>query len=300
MKERLSFTEQIRLNKIKSTFLLIGIFIVLLIIGYLIAISLDPSYFFIVMSLASIISILYVFLGYYNSDKIALASVRARPATRAEYPGFLHAVENMAIAAGLPVPRAYVMDSDQINAFAAGRDPKNAVICVTTGAIRKLTKQELEGVVAHEMAHIAQYDMRLLTVATVVVGLISVVAELFLRSLWFASNNRDENRHGALILVVAIVVAILAPIIANLIALAISRKREFVADATAVKFTRYPVGLRSALIKIKHEHVQEQDRRRYTKAMAPLFISDPFKKKFRNIFSTHPSIDERIMLLGQM
>jgi heat shock protein HtpX len=258
----------------------------------------DPGLFFIIMAFSSIFSIAYIFIGFYNSDKIAIMSVRAVPAGN-EHRQFINSVESLAIAAGLPTPKCYVMQSDQINAFATGRDPKNAVICVTTGALKKLNKVELEGVVAHEMSHIANYDIRFITIAAVVVGLISIVAEIFLRSLWF-SNNSDNKNNNALILIIAIVVAILAPIISNLISLAISRKREFAADATAVKLTRYSPGLKSALQKIKNESVPAQDSKRYTKSMAPLFISDPFKKKFMNLFSTHPDIDQRISLLSKM
>lgn len=299
MVARLSFNDEIRSNKVKSAFLLGGIFIVLLILGYLISYAFDPSYIFFIMSLAVIISLSYIWIGYYNSDKIAIASVNAVKANKAEHHMLINAVESMAIASGLPVPRIYVMQSEQINAFASGRDPKNAVICVTTGAIKKLNRQELEGVVAHEMSHIANYDIRFITIATILVGLISIIGEIFLRSLWFSHGDRD-NKNSAIIMIAAVVLAILAPIIANLISLAISRKREFAADATGVKFTRYPPGLRSALQKIKTEHVPETDKKRYTKTLAPLFISDPFKKKFRNAFSTHPDIDERISRLSRM
>lgn len=295
--ERLSFNQQISRNKFKSALLLIGIFLVFLIVGYLIALAVDPAYFFIVMAFAAIFSIGYVLIGFYNSDRISIASVGARPAHPVEHRQYINIVESMAIAAGLPTPKAYVMHSEQINAFASGRDPKHAVICVTTGALNKLNKVELEGVIAHEMSHIANYDIRFITIAAVVVGLISIVAEMFLHSLWF--SGRDDNRNP-LILVAAVLVAILAPIITNLISLAISRKREFAADATAVKLTRYSPGLRSALIKIKNEHVSAQDRKHYSKSMAPMFISDPFKKKFRSLFSTHPPLESRIELLSRM
>lgn len=297
--ERISFRQEISRNKLKSTMLLIVIFVVFLIVGYLVSFAFDPGLFFVIMAFSSIFSIAYIFLGFYNSDKIAIMSVRAVPAGN-EHRQFINSVESMAIAAGLPTPRCYVMQSDQINAFATGRDPKHAVICVTTGALKKLNKVELEGVIAHEMSHIANYDIRFITIAAVVVGLISVVAEIFLRSLWFSGGNNDSKNNNALILVIAILVAIIAPIISNLISLAISRKREFAADATAVKLTRYSPGLRSALQKIKNDSVPAQDTKRYTKSMAPLFISDPFKKKFMTLFSTHPDIDQRISLLSKM
>jgi heat shock protein HtpX len=209
----------------------------------------------------------------------------------------------MSIASGLPMPKVYVMESEQINAFASGRNPQNAVICVTTGALEKLNKQELEGVIAHEMSHIANYDIRFMTLAAILVGMISIAAEIFLRSLWFSSSDREGGKGKAILFILAIVVAILAPILAQLVSLAISRKREFTADATAVKFTRYSPGLTSALKRIKREYQVEEnrdDKKHYTKAMAPLFISDPFKKKAASLLSTHPPIDERIARLEKM
>jgi heat shock protein HtpX len=301
MVQRLSFHDEIRRNKIKSFFLIVAIVVVFLVLGFLIALALDPSYFFFIMILAVVFSVSYVLISYYNSDKIALASVRAKRASRTEHRMFYHAAESMSIASGLPMPKLFVMESEQINAFASGRDPKNAVLCFTTGALKKLNKQELEGVVAHEMSHIANYDMRFMTVAAVVVGLIAIVAQVFLRSLWFSGGHSSDNKKGgAILLVLAIVFAVLAPLVANLVSLAVSRKREFGADATAVKMTRYPPGLKNALKKIKEEHVSGEDRGRYSKAMAPLFISDPFKKKISGLFSTHPPIEKRIGKLERM
>ncbi|MDD5700373.1 MAG: M48 family metallopeptidase, partial [Candidatus Nanoarchaeia archaeon] len=195
--------------------------------------------------------------------------------------------------------KIYVMESEQINAFASGRDPEHSVICVTTGALEKLNKQQLEGVIAHEMSHVANYDIRFMTLTTVLIGMIAIVSEIFLRSLWF-SGGEDRDRKNGILIIIGIAFAILAPIAANLVALAISRKREFAADASGVKFTRYPPGLRSALEKIKEESVSEQDRRKYPKAVAPLFISDPFKKKVAGLFQTHPDINERIARLNRM
>ncbi|MBU0760191.1 MAG: M48 family metallopeptidase [Nanoarchaeota archaeon] len=302
MPERISFHDEIRRNKIKSFFLIAAIFVVFIVLGLLISFALDPSYFFVIMIFATIFSLAYVLVSYYNSDKIALASVKAKPASRTEHRMFYHAAESMSLASGLPMPKLYVMESEQINAFASGRDPKNAVLCFTTGALKKLSKQELEGVVAHEMSHVANYDMRFMTVAAVMVGLIAIVAQIFLRSLWFSGSGggKKDGRAQLILMVVAIVFAILAPLVANLVSLAISRKREFGADATAVKLTRYPPGLKNALVKIKDESIQDKDKKRYSKAMAPLFISDPFKKKISGMFSTHPPIDVRIKKLDKM
>src|SRR3989338_6768341 len=299
MAERISFEDQISRNKIKSVFLMVLIIIFFIVLGYIIALILDPSYFFIIMIIAIIFSMSYTIFSYYNSDKIALSSVKARLANSSEHSQFMHSVENMAIASGLEAPKAYVMDSEQINAFASGRDPKHAVICVTTGALKKLSKQELEGVIAHEMAHVANFDIRFMTLTAVLVGMVSIAAEIFLRSLWFSNNDRN-SRGNAILMIIGILFAIIAPIAAQLVSLAISRRREYTADATGVKFTRYPPGLANALKKIKHEHVPAGESRKYPKAVAPLFISDPFKKKLTNLFSTHPPVDERIRRLEQM
>ncbi len=301
MPERLSFHEEIQKNKLKSIALMLIMILILIGIGYVVAMFFDPSFFFIIMIFSIIISLSYTLISYYNADKIALASVNAKPASKIEHRNFISAAENMALASGLPVPKLYVMNSQQINAFASGRDPKHAIICVTDGAIAKLNKQELEGIIGHEMSHIANYDIRFMTFTAIVIGMISIIAELFLRSLWFSGGNNDSRSKGNAVLIIAgIALAILAPLLSNLVSLAISRKREFAADATGVKLTRYPTGLASALRKIKHESLTQEDKHRFPKAVAPLFISDPFKKKFTNLFSTHPQIDERISKLERM
>ena len=302
MTQRLSFQDQINRNKLKSIFLIVIIFLVFLLLGYLISLAIHPGYFFIIMIFAIIFSLSYILISYYNSDKIALKSVNAKPASHTEHRMLHHAVESMAIASGLPKPKVYVMDSPQINAFASGRDPKNAVVCFTTGALEKLNKEELEGVVAHEMSHIANYDIRFMTLTAIMVGMIAIISQIFLRSLWFgsASGGKKDGRAQAILIIIAIVLAILAPIVTQLVSLAISRKREYTADATAVKFTRYSPGLKSALEKIKHDHVSAKDKHHYSKAVAPLFISDPFKRKISGLFATHPPVDERIKRLEKM
>jgi heat shock protein HtpX len=303
MAERLSFEDEIRKNKIKSTLLMGVIIIFFIILGYVIALVLDPGYqgyFFVIMVISIIFSLGYTLISYYNSDKIALASVNAKPASKTEHRQLYHSVESMSLASGLPMPKVYVMQSEQINAFASGRNPQHAIICITTGALEKLNKQELEGVIAHEMSHIANFDIRFMTLSAIMIGLISILAEIFLRSLWYSGSNDSDKKGNAILLVIGIIFAILAPIAARLVSLAISRKREFQADATGVKFTRYSPGLKSALKKIKYEHVSSSDSKHYAKALAPLFISDPFKKKIQTLFSTHPDIDIRIARLEKM
>lgn len=299
MAERLNFDDEISANKWKSFFLMIGIVIIIIILGYLITFALDPGFFFIIMIFSIIFSLTYTLISYYNADKIALMSVHAEIATSEKHRMLLHSVESMSIASGMPMPRAYVMESEQINAFASGRDPQHAVICVTTGALDKLNKHQLEGVIAHEMSHIANYDIRFMTLTTVMIGIISIIAEIFLRSLWFGGGNNNDRKNGIFILI-GIIFAILAPIAANLVALSISRKREFAADASGVKFTRSPTGLKSALEAIRDEHISDKDKHHYPKAAAPLFISDPFKKKISGLFQTHPDINERIARLNRM
>lgn len=296
---RLSFDNEIKKNKIKSVLLMGIILVFFIVLGYIVSALLDPSYFFIIMIISIIFSISFTLYSYYNSDKIALASVNAKQASKVYHKELINSVGNMALASGLPVPRVYVMESEQINAFASGRDPKNAVICVTTGALKKLNKQELEGVIAHEMGHVANFDIRFITFVAVSVGIISILAEIFLRSLWFSSND-NKGKSGVILIILGVVFAILAPIVAQLVSFAISRKREFGADATGVKFTRYPVGLANALRKIKNDHISSQDKHHYPKAMASLFISNPFKSKIKGLFSTHPDVDERIARLERM
>ncbi len=300
MPERLSFYDEIQRNKLKSIFLIIIIFIFFIGLGYIVSLVVDRSYFFIVMIFSTIFSISYILISYYNSDRIALASVNAKPASRTEHRIFLNVVESMSLASGLPMPRAFVMNSEQINAFASGRDPRHAVICVTTGALSKLNKQELEGVIAHEMSHVANYDTRFMTLTAVLVGMVSIIGQIFLRNLWIAGSRDEDKKGGGILIIVAVIASILAPIAVQLVSLAISRKREFTADATGVKFTRSPSGLKSALEKIRNEQVSYQDTRRYPEAVAPLFISDPYKKKIENLFSTHPDVNERINRLARM
>jgi heat shock protein HtpX len=299
MESRISFHDQIKKNKWKSFFLLIIIFGVFILLGYIIALIAGPDYFLIIMIFSIIISILYILIGYYNSDKIALASVNARIVLRGEYPQYYHSVEGLCLASGMPIPRLYIMEDPNINAFASGRDPKNSVICLTTGALEKLNKQELEGVLSHELSHIANFDIRFMTLTAVLVGMIAIISEIFLRSLWFRGNN-DRNKSNAIIMLIGILLAILAPIIVKLVQLSISRKREYVADATGVKLTRTPTGLINALKKIEGDTNLSSEKHKINKAIAPLFISDPFKSNFENAFSTHPSLKKRISILERM
>ena len=290
--ERLNFHDEIKKNKIYSGLLILIVFAVLFALAYVIMRIFSPGSFFFIMIVAIVISLLYIVIGYYNSAKIAVASVNAKEASTSEYRQYHDLVEGLCLASGLPKPKLYIMQNEQINAFASRRDPKNAVICVTTGCLQKLNKQELEGVLSHELSHIANYDIRFMTLTAVLVGMIAIISEIFLRSLWFRGNDRD-NKGGAILIVIGIVLAILAPLITQLVQFAISRKRELVADSNAVKFTRSPTGLINALTKIK-----DNKDMKVSGAVAPLFLAKP--SKVANLFETHPPLTERIERLKKM
>jgi len=289
---RIDFRDQISRNKRKSVFLMFSVFVILVLLGYVISLAFSPGYFFIIMIIAIVFSMLYLLVSYYNSHKIAIASVKATKAYKDDYKQYHNLVEGLTLASGLPKPELYVMHSKQINAFASGRDPQHAVVCVTEGALEKLDKNELEGVLAHELGHIASYDMRYMTLVAVMVGMIAIISQIFLRSLWFGGGGNDKSK--AIFILIGIVLAIVAPIVVYMVQMSISRKREFAADASAVKFTRYPRGLIRALKKIKEDSAPAE--KKVSKAIAPLFISNPFGAMGR----THPSLEKRISVLERM
>ena len=289
---RIDFRDQIARNKRDSFFLMLIIFAVFVVFGYVISFAFEPGFFFMIMIISIIVSLSYIWISFYNSDKIAVASVGAKLASRERFKQYYSLVEGLTLASGLPMPKLYVMETSQINAFASGRDPQNAVVCVTTGALEKLEKRELEGVLAHELGHVANYDIRYMTLVTVMVGMIAIVSQIFLRSLWFRGGDNDKGK-GVFILI-GIVLAILAPIVVQIVQLSISRRREFAADASSVKFTRYPEGLIRALKKIKGDNAPPE--KKVSKAIAPLFFANPF----RGLGSTHPPLEKRIETLERM
>ncbi|MFW6283434.1 MAG: M48 family metalloprotease, partial [Minisyncoccales bacterium] len=187
------FRDQISSNKIKSFILMVIIFVVFVLLGFVISMAIGEGYFFLIMSLSIVFALSYILINYYKSDKIALASVKAKPANRSDYKEFHDIVEGLTLASGLPKPNLYVMPSKNINAFAAGRSPKNSAICLTKGALEKLNKNELEAVIGHELGHIANYDIRFMTLTTIMVGLIAIISEYFLYSLWFSGGGREKN-----------------------------------------------------------------------------------------------------------
>jgi len=259
-----------------------------------------------IVGVALIVSGLMSFTGYFYSDKIVLGISGAKEANRNEHFNFYTTAENLAIAAGLPKPKLYVIEDSATNAFATGRDPEHAVVCATTGLLDKLTKTELEGVIAHELSHIKNYDIRLMSIVSVLVGSIALLADLFLRISFRARGGKSREGRGQLsiiIMILGLVFAILSPIIANLIKLAISRRREFFADAASISLTRQPSGLISALKKISSD---KEALEVANKATAHLYISNPFKKKhgavgkMAGLFNTHPPIAERVKALQRM
>ena len=242
------------------------------------------------------------FGSYFYSDKAVLALSNAKPADKNRDYDFYTAAENMRIASGLPMPKLYVIEDQAINAFATGRDPEHGVVVATRGLLSRLDRSDIEGVVAHEMSHIKNFDTRLMMVVAILVGSVALFAHFFMRSMFWGSGNRDKGKGGGLMIILAIVFAVIAPIIATLIQLAISRRREYLADAIAANITRNPEGLASALEKISADHDVLQTA---TSATAHLFISNPFRSKearswFTNFFNTHPPIEERIKILRGM
>lgn len=249
------------------------------------------------------------FVSYYYSDKIVLSLSGAKPADPKKHSSFVRSIENMAIASGLPKPKMYVIDDPAPNAFATGRDPKHAAVAVTSGLLATLSNAELEGVIAHEMSHIKNFDTRLMGIVAILVGSLVILSDVFFRQMFFSSmfGKRDSDRGGGahpIFAIAAIVFAVLAPILATIMKFAISRKREFLADADAALMTRYPDGLARALEKIA---AHKQPMKNANNATAHLYIENPFKTDvakhaswFAKLFSTHPPVEERIRILRSM
>jgi heat shock protein HtpX len=289
------YTEQSK-NITKTWLLMTVFFVVVIAFGWFFSFYYNnPNilYFFVAFS------ILMNFFSYWFSDKIVLTLAGAKEAVRSENFTLYTTVENLAITAGLPMPKVYIVNDPAPNAFATGRDKNHAVVCVTTGLLAILDKTELEGVIAHELSHVGNRDMLLSTVVVVLVGFISIIADVFRRSLFFGGGRRNNNsEEGGILVIIGIVLSILAPLISILIQLAISRKREFLADASGALLTRYPEGLANALRKISQ---YSQPMVHQSSAIAHLYIADPkgsrLGKKISNLFATHPPIPERIKAL---
>jgi len=284
-------------SNVRKTWFLITIFLVVIIgVGYIFSMAYNNSA---ILYVAVAFSLIMNFASYWWSDKIVLKMTGAREANHETNRELYHSVENLSITAGLPMPKVYIINDPAPNAFATGRDKNHAVVAVTTGLLAVLDKTELEGVIAHELSHIGNRDILLSTVVVVLAGFIAVISDMFMRSLWF--GGRDNDNKNGLFIILGIVAAILAPIAAMLIQLAISRKREFLADASGALLTRYPEGLAHALQKISQT---SRPMARASNATAHLFIANPFGPKagqgLAKLFMTHPPVEERVAaLLGR-
>ncbi len=288
--------QQIAQNRRLSLGIVFGLFLVLLGLGYILADTYgEPA----IIVLALVIAIGQSLIGYYAGAEIVLAASQASLITKENEPVYYRLVENLAITAGLPLPRLYIIEDTAINAFATGRDPEHAAIAVTRGALTRLDKSQLEGVLAHELAHVQNYDIRLTMLVSVLVGVVVLLADLFWRSQWLGSNRseRSSDQNNPMLLV-GLVLLILAPIAAQLMQLAVSRKREFLADASGALLTRYPEGLAQALTKISQD---EEPLEAANRGTAHLYIANPLKgQRLASWFSTHPPVEERIAKLRAM
>ncbi len=302
-----TFRERIARNR-RNSLLLIAVFLAFItIFGYIIGFAWlgDPTRALFGLALALVVGVVFGLISYFAGDKMVLAASRAREITHDDAPVLFNVVEEMSIASGLPMPKVYIVDDSAPNAFATGRDPEHATVAVTSGLLEKLDRDELQGVMAHEMSHVANFDIRYSMLVGILVGTTVLISDFFLRGLWF-SGGRGGGRRGGdggggqlqiIMIIIAVVLAILAPLFARLLQLSISRQREFLADATAVRLTRNPKGLADALQKIGGDREVLEVANRAT---AHLYIANPikkFEKRSKGLFSTHPPIEERVKIL---
>jgi len=301
---------QVDRNKRRSIFLIFFFILIVAGLGWLFS-YIYNSYSILIF--AVIFATIQSFVGYFAGDSIVLATAGAQEIKKNDNPVLWRVVENLAITSGLPMPKVYIINDPAPNAFATGRDPEHASVAVTTGLLEVLEKPELEGVIAHEMSHVGNYDIRLMTIVAILVGVVAIISDIFLRMRFFGFGRRDNREEGGgqiqlILLILSIVAAILAPLIATLVQLAISRKREFLADADGALLTRYPDGLASALEKISKYH---RPLEHASSATAHMYIDNPLSEKegkkgeeepsfFARIFLTHPPIQERIKILRSM
>jgi len=303
--------ENITKNKLKTAFIMIGFLLFISVIGYVVGMYIDlqygisRGYSFIFMIFALIVAVVLSFASYFNSDRIVLRMSKAVPMSREKNPRIYYMVEGLSIAAGIPMPKIYVIGNKGMNAFATGRNPENSVIVLTEGIIDNLNDSELKGVIAHELSHIKNYDILLGTIVVVMVGMITIISNIILRSFMFRGGKSRSNKSGGgvlslILLALGLIFIILSPIVATIIKLAINRSREFLADANGALITRYPAGLSNALRKIAACSEVETA----NNATAHLFIANPYGKKskvmFKNLFNTHPPVEERIKRLDEM
>lgn len=303
-----TFEYQIRSNVSRTYFLIFLFILVIAGVAYSASFFLAPEESITVLIIALVVAIFMSWASYYHSDKLILGISGARRATKEEFPYLVNTVEGLCLAAGLPtVPRLYIINDTAPNAFATGRDPEHSVVCVTSGLLQKLDRAQLEGVLAHELSHVYNRDILVMSIAVVLVGLVALTSDLLLRFLWYGGGSRRSSRSsggggsaGAILALIGLVFLILSPIIAQLIQLAVSRKREFLADATAAQLTRYPEGLAQALEVLQAD---TEPLEAANKATAHLYIVNPlleYKTKLNSLFDTHPPTIERIRRLRAM
>ncbi|NCP47181.1 zinc metalloprotease HtpX [Candidatus Collierbacteria bacterium CG1_02_44_10] len=290
--------EQVDENKLRSGVVIAGFIAFIMAASYFItyAMGFDSSF----IGIALIISGILSFVSFYYSDSIILSISGATPASKRDHFDFYTVTENLVGVARIPMPKLFVIEDTAMNAFATGRDPEHAVVCATTGILARLNRTELEGVVAHELSHVKNYDIRLMGIVTILVGLVTLLADILLRTRIRGRGRDDEGNLGAVLFVAGIVMALLSPIIAQLIQLAVSRRREFLADASGAALTKFPEGLASALEKISAD---KEPLEAANKATAHLYIANPLKNHhdsigwFAGLFNTHPPVKERLKAL---
>src|ERR671910_2234787 len=304
-----TFRERIARNRRNSLLLIAAFLAFITVFGYIIGYAWlgDPARALFGLAFAMIVGVVVGLISYYGGDKLMLAASRARAITPDDAPVLFNVVEELSIAAGLPMPKVYIVDDSAPNAFATGRDPEHATVAVTSGLLEKLGRDELQGVIAHEMSHVANFDIRYSMLVGILVGTTVLISDFFLRGLWFGGGRGGGRRGGdgggqlqIIMILIAVVLAILAPLFARLLQLSISRQREFLADGTAVRLTRNPKGLADALEKISGDREVLEVANRAT---AHLYIVNPikrFEKRSKGLFSTHPPIEERIQILRSL
>lgn len=292
-----NFFTEIENNKSKTLLIIFGFFAFMAFVSYIVSLSMGKGSFLGILGMALIFSGISSFVSYYYSDKLILTMSGAKEVIRKENPEIYNLVENLCLGAGLPTPKIYIIEDTALNAFATGRDPQNGVVCLTTGIISTLNKRELEGVIAHELAHIGNYDIRLASIVSVLVGSIVFITDWVSHGIFYSDEEKELNPVTIAILILTIIAA---PIVATMIQLSISRNREYLADATAASMTRYPEGLASALEKISGD---KEILEAANSATAHMYISNPLKNSgniIANWFSTHPPTEERIRRLREM
>lgn len=303
---RINIYDQIDSNRRKTFVFILGFILFIVLLGWVIGYALNEPYLFPLIAFG--IAGFSAFFSYYYSDKMVLGIARAKEIKSSDNPELYRLVDNLCIGAGLPMPKIYIIDDTAPNAFATGRDPRHAVVAVTTGLLQKLEKPELEGVIAHELSHVGNYDIRLMTIVAILAGTVVMTSDLFLRWTWFGRGRRRSSGKGGqlqlIMFVVAIALAILSPLVAQVIKLAISRKREFLADANGALLTRHPEGLARALEKLTAD---KEPLEVANKATAHMYIINPLKEFegtqrgwFSKMFLTHPPIEERVAKLRAM